>query len=109
VVSTAFADIFRGNALGNGLLPIAVDESIVRVLIDARATNADARIQVNLASQTLTLPHGRDVSSAIAPFAKRCILHGVDEIYVLAGADRRTDALELEHPPAIHTISEEGR
>src|SRR5215813_13556437 len=94
VVSTAFADIFRGNALGNGLLPIAVDENVVKTLIAARATNDAARVQVSLVSQTLTLPDGRDVSFTIAPFAKRCILEGVDEIDVLVGAGSQIDAFE---------------
>ena len=109
VVSTAFADIFRGNALGNGLLPIQVDDNVIRVLIAARATDGDARVQASLASQTLTLPDGRSVSFPIAPFAKRCILEGVDEIDVLAGAGAQIDAFEAAHPAVISTIAEDGR
>jgi 3-isopropylmalate/(R)-2-methylmalate dehydratase small subunit len=109
VVSTAFADIFRGNALGNGLLPLAVDESVIRMLIDARARNAEARVQVDLASQTLTLPDGRSVNFPIAPFAKRCILEGVDEIDVLVGEGNQIDTYEATHPPAIATTAEAGR
>jgi len=109
VVSTAFADIFRGNALGNGLLPIQVDDNVIRVLIAARAMDGDARVQVSLASQTLTLPDGRSVSFPIAPFAKRCILEGVDEIDVLVGAGHQIDAFEAAHPAAISTIAEAAR
>jgi len=108
-VSTAFADIFRGNALGNGLLPVAVDDDVMRVLMDAHATNDTARVQVNLATQTLSLPDGRSVSFAIAPFAKRCLLEGVDEIDVLVGAGIQIDAFEAAHPAAISTIAEAGR
>jgi 3-isopropylmalate/(R)-2-methylmalate dehydratase small subunit len=106
VVSTAFADIFRGNALGNGLLPIEVDESVIKALIDARATHDDARVQVSLASQTLSLPDGGSVSFPIAPFAKRCILEGVDEIDVLLGEGAQIDAFEAAHPAAISTLAE---
>ncbi len=109
VVSTAFADIFRGNALGNGLLPIAVDDKVIRELIAMRAANGDARVQVNLASQTLTLPDGRNVSFPIAPFAKRCIMEGVDEIDVLLGEATRIDAFEATHTPTISTLAEDGR
>jgi 3-isopropylmalate/(R)-2-methylmalate dehydratase small subunit len=109
VVSTAFADIFRGNALGNGLLPVEVDDNVIRALIDARATNADARVQVNLSSQTLTLPDGRSVGFPIAAFAKRCILEGVDEIDVLLGEGSRIDAFEAAHSAAISTLPEAAR
>ena len=109
VVSTAFADIFRGNALGNGLLPIGVDEAVIRVLIEARAANDGTRVQVNLAAQTLTLPDGRSVSFAIAPFAKRCILEGVDEIDVLLGEGSQIDSYEATHAPTISTTAEAGR
>ena len=109
VVSTTFADIFRGNALGNGLVPIQVDETVIRALIDAQATDGDARVQVNLTSQTLALPDGRTVSFPIAPFAKRCMLEGVDEIDVLLGARSLIGAFEAAHPAAISTIAEAGR
>jgi len=109
VVSTAFADIFRGNALGNGLLPIQVDESVITILIDARTTNGDARVQVDLASQLVSLPDGRSVNFPIAAFAKRCILEGVDEIDVLLGEGNQIDAFEAAHPAAISTTAEAGR
>src|SRR5262245_1854084 len=109
VVSTAFADIFRGNALGNGLLPIQVDDNVIRVLIAARAMDGDARVQVSLASQTLSLPDGRSVSFPIAPFAKRCILEGVDEIDVLLGEASQIYSFEATHAPTISTIAEDGR
>jgi 3-isopropylmalate/(R)-2-methylmalate dehydratase small subunit len=109
VISTAFADIFRGNALGNGLLPVAVDEDVMRVLMDASATDGAARVQVSLASQTLSLPDGRSVTFPIAPFAKRCLLEGVDEIDVLLGAASLIDAFEAAHPAAIATIAGPGQ
>jgi 3-isopropylmalate/(R)-2-methylmalate dehydratase small subunit len=109
VISTAFADIFRGNALGNGLLPLTVDDDVMKVLMDTRAKDDKSRVQVNLESQTLSLPDGRSVSFPIAPFAKRCILEGVDEIDVLLGAGSLIDAFEAAHPAAISTSAEAGR
>jgi 3-isopropylmalate dehydratase, small subunit len=104
VVSTAFADIFRGNAIGNGLLPIQVDEQVVRALVDAAKDKPS--ISVDLASQTLVLPNGESVKFPIKPFAKRCMIEGVDELDVLAGAGAQIDAYEAAHPRRFSTIME---
>lgn len=106
VVSTVFADIFRGNAIGNGLLPIQVDARVIAMLMEANAANAGARVSVDLASQTLSLPDGSSVTFPIAPFAKRCILEGVDELDVLVAAGTQIDAYEAARPARISTIAE---
>ena len=103
VVSTAFADIFRGNAIGNGLLPIQVDARVMQQLVEAHARDDGSRVRVDLASQTLWLADGSRVAFPIAPFAKRCILEGVDELDVLVGASARIDEYEAAHPSAIST------
>src|SRR5437763_1936646 len=72
VVASSFADIFRGNALGNGLLPIQVPPRIVARLASER--HERATVTVNLAAQTLVLPDGERVPFPIAPFAKHCLL-----------------------------------
>src|SRR5437762_14260031 len=69
VISTSFADIFRGNALKNSLLPIVVSQDIHNKLF---ALPAEAQIQVDLASQTITLPDGQRVEFAVDPFSKTC-------------------------------------
>jgi 3-isopropylmalate/(R)-2-methylmalate dehydratase small subunit len=85
VVSSGFADIFRGNALGNGLLPVEVPPDALAALLAARP--AGARVRVDLDARTLTLPGGRAVRFPVPPFARHCLLRGIDELgFLLAAA-----------------------
>jgi 3-isopropylmalate/(R)-2-methylmalate dehydratase small subunit len=77
VISTSFADIFKGNALKNSLLPIVVPQKVHEKLL---ALPEDAKIKVDLASQTITLPDGEKVEFPVDPFSKTCLLEGVDEL-----------------------------
>jgi len=89
VIATSFADIFRNNALGNGLLPVAIDpDSHARL---RRAIEADpaAEVGIDLAARTLTLPDGARVDFPVDPFAAQCLLRGTDKLgYLLGFADR---------------------
>jgi 3-isopropylmalate/(R)-2-methylmalate dehydratase small subunit len=81
VVSTTIADIFRNNALKNGLLPIVVEPAIHQRLL---ATPGLA-VTVSLEAQTVTLPDGTQAGFSIDPFARYCLLGGMDELdYLLA-------------------------
>jgi 3-isopropylmalate/(R)-2-methylmalate dehydratase small subunit len=85
VVALSFADIFRQNALKNGLLPVVVDPALHATLIDARRKNPVARISVDVAKQTVELVGGPRATFEIDPFARECLVHGVDELgYLLA-------------------------
>jgi 3-isopropylmalate/(R)-2-methylmalate dehydratase small subunit len=85
IVAPSFADIFRGNAMKNGLLPIAVDEAFHARLVEARRASASARISVDLPAQTVSVSGGPSARFEIDPFAKECLVHGVDELgYLLA-------------------------
>lgn len=85
VISTSIADIFRSNALKNGLLPIVVDKQTHRDLFDLVAEIPDVELKIDVAAQTLTLPDGRAVSFPLDPFSKACLLEGVDELgYLMA-------------------------
>jgi 3-isopropylmalate/(R)-2-methylmalate dehydratase small subunit len=80
VVSTSFADIFKQNALKNGLLPIVVPPDVHAALI----ASPRSIVKIDLEAQTVTLADGRSVEFPIDPFAKRCLLEGVDELgYIL--------------------------
>jgi 3-isopropylmalate/(R)-2-methylmalate dehydratase small subunit len=103
VVSAEFADIFRGNALGNGLLPVQVDAGVVNRLM-AAARHGHPHVTVDLASQTLILPDGEVASFPIAPFAKHCLLHGIDELDFLLGVEPDVSAYEAAHPPRVSTV-----
>src|SRR5574339_276686 len=83
VISTSFADIFRNNALKNGLLTVIVDEETHQLLLDLADEVPNAEFTVDLASQTLSFPNG-SVQFPIDPFSKACLLNGVDELgYIL--------------------------
>src|SRR5580692_2730533 len=76
VISTEIADIFRGNSLKNGLLPIVVDDATSQWLLD----NPGAEIDIDLKTARLTLPTGVAVAFPIEAFARHCLLNGVDEL-----------------------------
>jgi 3-isopropylmalate/(R)-2-methylmalate dehydratase small subunit len=76
VVSTEIADIFRGNSLMNGLLPIVVDEQTSQWLL----RHPGAQVDIDLESMRLSLPTGTSVAFPIEPFARHCLLNGLDEL-----------------------------
>src|ERR1700744_333885 len=73
VVSTSFADIFKGNSLKNSLLPIVVSHEVHGELF----ANPNVVVKVDLASQTLQLPDGRAIAFPVDGFAKHCLLEGI--------------------------------
>jgi 3-isopropylmalate/(R)-2-methylmalate dehydratase small subunit len=81
IVSTEIADIFRSNALKNGLLPVIVDEATAAWLLG----HPGAEVVIDLVTATLTLPSGAAVSFPIEAFARHCLLHGIDELAYLRG------------------------
>jgi 3-isopropylmalate/(R)-2-methylmalate dehydratase small subunit len=87
VISTSFADIFQNNSLKNGLLPIVVDPATQRRLFDLTSNDPLAEVTIDLASQTLTLRDGAQVSFSIDAFNKTCLLEGLDPLqYILRNA-----------------------
>jgi 3-isopropylmalate/(R)-2-methylmalate dehydratase small subunit len=98
VISTSFADIFQGNALKNGLLPVVVDAATHRALLEERAKDATIELAIDLATQTVSLPWGGSVSFAVDAFSKRCLLDGVDELGYLLGHEAAIARFEAERP-----------
>ena len=94
VISTSFADIFRNNALKNGLLPIVVDGAVHAELTNLVARAPQTELAIDLERQTLTLPAGRAVSFPIDPFSKTCLLKGTDELGYLLSFEREIAAFE---------------
>jgi 3-isopropylmalate/(R)-2-methylmalate dehydratase small subunit len=76
VISTEIADIFRGNSLKNGLLPITVDEATSQWLLE----HPGAEVDIDLERSRLTLPDGVSVAFPLEAFARHCLLNGVDEL-----------------------------
>jgi 3-isopropylmalate/(R)-2-methylmalate dehydratase small subunit len=105
IVSTSFADIFKGNALKNSLLPIAVPADAQAELFAAVAANPDATVAIDLAAQTLTTPAGRAVPFSIDAFSKHCLLEGVDELGYILKQEGAIGAYEASHPSPIDTAA----
>ena len=90
VVSTEFADIFRANSLKNGLVPVLADEATAAWLL----ANPGAEVTIDLESSTLALPNGTRVTFPIEPFARYCLMNGVDELGFLLKQSPAIDAFE---------------
>jgi 3-isopropylmalate/(R)-2-methylmalate dehydratase small subunit len=80
VISTSFADIFRNNALKNGLLPVIVDPAAHQRLAEMASGAQPAAVTIDLRQQTLFLPDGSAAGFPIDPFSKLCLLEGVDPL-----------------------------
>lgn len=80
VIAPSFADIFYNNSLKNGLLPVALPEATVNMLLDLVEEEPETRIVINLETQTVVLPDGQELSFEIDPFRKMCLLQGVDDL-----------------------------
>lgn len=88
IISTSFADIFRNNALKNGLLPVAVDTATHEQLLEMVAESPHLQLTIDLANQTVTLPNGRTATFPIDGFSKTCLLEGLDQLgYLLKQAE----------------------
>ena len=80
VVAESFGDIFSGNAMKNGLLPVRLPEAAVTDLRAAVAAKPGAQLSVDLERQVLTGPDGAEHGFAVPAFARECLLRGLDEI-----------------------------
>jgi 3-isopropylmalate/(R)-2-methylmalate dehydratase small subunit len=103
VISTYFADIFRNNALKNGLLPVQVDQETYEQLVSLFEEDPTTTATVDLANQAVVLPDGRRVTFPIDPFAKHCLLNGVDQLGFLLGEDAALTSYEASHPARVQT------
>jgi len=89
VISTSIADIFRSNALKNGLLPVVLDPTAYQALLDLVNRDPNAEITIDLADPAVVLPGGERLPFPIDPFSQACLLKGTDELgYLLSFSDR---------------------
>ena len=101
VISTSFADIFKGNSLKNGLLPIVVPpETHARLFQLAES----AAVTIDLASQTVTLPDGDKFEFAVDGFSKTCLLEGIDELGYIRKHEDRIAAYEASRIGTLNTL-----
>ena len=81
VVSSFFADIFKGNALNNGLLPVVVSSEFLQKIFDAIENDANTEFEVDLAKQTFSISATGETSEfEINPYKKHCLQNGLDDI-----------------------------
>ena len=80
VISTSFADIFFNNCFKNGILPVVLPADQVAALMDDAKKGANARITVDLESQTVTASDGTSFRFEVDPFRKHCLMNGLDDI-----------------------------
>ena len=80
VIAPSFADIFYNNCFKNGILPIVLPQEEVDKLMDDAGRGANARLSVDLESQTIKGPDGGTIAFDVDPFKKHCLLNGLDDI-----------------------------
>lgn len=97
VVSSFFADIFRGNALNNGLLPVQVSEAFLHDIFTAIEKDPNAEFKVDLEAQTFTIvATGQSTDFEIDPYKKMCLINGYDDIDYLLSLKREIEAFEAK-------------
>ncbi len=96
VISTTIADIFRNNALKNGLLPVVVSPEVHDRLMHLFSNDPTQTLTIDLAAQMLELPDGTTATFPIDPFSKTCLLNGVDELGYLLGLEAEIARYEAQ-------------
>jgi len=96
VVAPSFSDIFHSNCLKNGMLPVTLPAAEVRSLIDALLAAPGSEVEIDLPAQTIRGPEGDLHRYAIDPFAKTCLLEGLDEIALTLSCEGEIDRYERE-------------
>jgi len=99
IIARSFGDIFCQNAIKNGLVPVALDAAAHARVIAARAADPRSFIRVDLPAQRVSIAGDPTASFgfAIDPFARHCLVHGVDELGYLLGFEDRITAHERRH------------
>ena len=95
VVSSFFADIFKGNALNNGVLPVQVSPSFLKSIFEEIKKNPDTKIEVDLEGQTITvLSSQQSECFEINSYKKTCLINGYDDIHFLVSMKEEVEAFE---------------
>ena len=100
VISTSFADIFKGNSLKNGLLPITVPAAVHARLLKSPGLT----VKVDLPAQMLILPDDSAVEFPIDGFAKQCLIDGVDELGYMLQQEPAIAAFEAQRTGSVNTL-----
>ena len=95
VVSSFFADIFRNNALNNGLLPVQVSDEMLAAIFKAIETNPATELKIDLEAQTIEI-EGTTLKESfeIAPYKKQCLMNGYDDVDYLVSIHQEIKEFE---------------
>ena len=97
VISSFFADIFKGNALNNGLLPVQVSDEFLAELFKAVAEDHHTPIEVDLEAQTITIVNsGAHEKFEINPYKKACLINGYDDIDFILDQKKMIEEFEVK-------------
>lgn len=96
VVSSFFADIFKNNALNNGLLPVVVSDSFLKSLLETIQANPATQVRVDLENQLIEFNEQRE-SFEINPYKKSCMINGYDDIDYLLSLKEEIKQFDLQH------------
>jgi 3-isopropylmalate/(R)-2-methylmalate dehydratase small subunit len=105
VISTSFADIFTQNSLKNSLLPIVVPADVHAELFAAVEKDTAATVKIDLVSQTLTTPGGKQVPFPVDAFSKHCLVEGVDELGYILSQEGAIAAYEGKRVGSVNTAA----
>jgi len=105
IISTSFADIFKGNALKNSLLPIEVPPEVHAALFDKVGADPGYQVTVNLASQKFILSGGDEVPFEVDAFARQCLLDGVDELGWILQQESAIEQFESQRVSTLNTLA----
>ncbi len=97
VISTSFADIFYNNCFKNGILPVVLPQEAVDHLMDDARKGANARITVDLDSQTVTASDGKTFAFEVDAFKKHCLMNGLDDIGLTLEKASAIDSYEAKN------------
>ncbi len=108
VLSSSFADIFRSNALKNGLLPIALTADAHARIAAMVVADPDLELAVDLEASRVRLPDGSTAGFEVDPFSRRMLLEGTDELGFLLAQSEAVAAYEAAHPQRVDTTAAAG-
>jgi 3-isopropylmalate/(R)-2-methylmalate dehydratase small subunit len=98
VISTSFADIFRNNAIKNGLLPVIVDQDSHLFLFDLMQEEPQQMVTIDLKEQVIEMPGGTAIYFSFDPFARMCLLNGLDQLGYILSFKKQIETYEALHP-----------
>ncbi|MEM8694255.1 MAG: 3-isopropylmalate dehydratase small subunit [Pseudomonadota bacterium] len=94
VIAPSFADIFFNNCFKNGILPIALPQETVDILMKDAEKGSNARMTIDLEAQTITTSEGEAITFEVDPFKKHCLLEGLDDIGLTMEKSTNIDSFE---------------